>query len=389
MPVRGASQGGGGVGEPSRTPDEQWIRAHTPRSNDARQVASQYYAHGSNKLANSSEYWYPKTNVFGTPETVCFGRLACNAAYAYSLDHPDDAAGAKEIAANYCVENLKKCQADARVWARTMELGDEGVMAAGAGTGRLIGAGARKFGGCTQCFLAGTDVLMADGTTKDIEDVGLGDKVQARDPETGEAGAREVTHLIVTEDDKYFNELSIATEGGVEQLTATYEHPFWSPSENDWIEAGDLEPGVTLLTDEDDTVIVTGNRAYTRHARTYNLTVDDLHTFYVLAGNTPVLVHNSRCQFASMSGPQGVTLWLPQGRKALATANNLKGWFYDIKPAEAAAAGYHKSTRYVRVMNPVTSGPHSYPNGYVSYLNEGGQIINPITGKTVVKSDPF
>ncbi|MEH0511674.1 DUF5615 family PIN-like protein [Streptomyces sp. B21-106] len=30
----------------------------------------------------------------------------------------------------------------------------------------------------------------------------------------------------------------------------------------------------------------------------YNLTVDDLHTYYVLAGETPVLVHNSNCPAA-------------------------------------------------------------------------------------------
>ncbi|MGW0825058.1 polymorphic toxin-type HINT domain-containing protein [Streptomyces sp. NPDC002845] len=144
-----------------------------------------------------------------------------------------------------------------------------------------------------KCFLAGTDVLMADGTTKDIEDVELGDKVQATDPETGETAPREVTALIITEDDKHFNELSIATQDGLEKLTATYEHPFWSPSEDDWVEAGDLKPGMTLLTDEGETVIVTGNRAYTQHATTYNLTVNDLHTYYVLAGETPVLVHNS------------------------------------------------------------------------------------------------
>jgi hypothetical protein len=147
--------------------------------------------------------------------------------------------------------------------------------------------------GCTKCFLAGTDVLMSDGKTKDIEDVRLGDEVMAKDPETGEEGPRKITRLIKTEDDKHFNVLSIATEDGVEELTATYEHPFWSPSEGSWVEAGDLISGMTLLTDEGDTVIVTDNEAYTRHATTYNLTVDDLHTYYVLAGETPVLVHNS------------------------------------------------------------------------------------------------
>ncbi|MFD8936239.1 polymorphic toxin-type HINT domain-containing protein [Streptomyces sp. NPDC059578] len=146
-----------------------------------------------------------------------------------------------------------------------------------------------------KCFLAGTDVLMADGTTKDIEDIKLGDTVQARDPETGESGPREVTRLIRTEDDKQFNELSIATDDGIDELTATHEHPFWSPSQRTWVEAANLEPGMTLLTDEGATVIVTSNRSFTQHAKTYNLTVDDLHTYYVLAGQTPVLVHNSNC----------------------------------------------------------------------------------------------
>ncbi|MDL2081365.1 polymorphic toxin-type HINT domain-containing protein [Streptomyces sp. GXMU-J15] len=153
----------------------------------------------------------------------------------------------------------------------------------------------RVAGDCTKCFLAGTDVLMANGETLNIEDVEVGDEVLATDPETGETGPRRVTRLIITESDKHFDELSIATEDGIEKLTATFEHPFWSPSEDDWVEAGSLTAGMTLLTDDGDTVIVTGNRSFTRHATTYNLTVDDLHTYYVLAGQTPVLVHNSNC----------------------------------------------------------------------------------------------
>ncbi|WKX73552.1 polymorphic toxin-type HINT domain-containing protein [Streptomyces sp. XD-27] len=166
-------------------------------------------------------------------------------------------------------------------------------------------AGKRRKGsapsGC-KCFLAGTDVLMADGTTKDIEDVELGDKVLATDPETGESGARDVTRLIRTEDDKRFNTLSIATADGIETLTATHEHPFWSPSEDRWVEAGGLRPGMSLRTDDGHTVIVTANKPFTRHARTYNLTVGGLHTYYVLAGETPVLVHNSNGKGCGPSG---------------------------------------------------------------------------------------
>ncbi|QKW09053.1 sugar-binding protein [Streptomyces sp. NA04227] len=146
---------------------------------------------------------------------------------------------------------------------------------------------------CFKCFLAGTDVLMADGSTEDIEDVEVGDQVLATDPKTGKTEPHRVTHLIRTEADKKFNKLSLATDQGIESLTATHEHPFWSPSEEDWVPARGLKPGMTLRTDKGDTVIVTANKPFTKHARTYNLTVEGLHTYYVLAGETPVLVHNS------------------------------------------------------------------------------------------------
>jgi hypothetical protein len=146
--------------------------------------------------------------------------------------------------------------------------------------------------GC-KCFLAGTGVLMADGAVKNIEDIELGDKVLATDPETGETGEREVTATIVTEDDKHFVDLTISTPEGEEHLTATHEHPFWSVSRREWIPASDLRPGTLLRTDDARTVTVTHTRQYTAHARTYNLTVAGVHTYYALAGETPVLVHNS------------------------------------------------------------------------------------------------
>ncbi|WP_443068338.1 polymorphic toxin-type HINT domain-containing protein [Streptomyces sp. NBC_01358] len=165
---------------------------------------------------------------------------------------------------------------------------------------KLIKSGAQKGAKkaateCTKCFLAGTDVEMADGTTKNIEDIKVGDKVLATDPETGQTGARPVTRLIVTDSDKHFNELTIQTDEGAEKLTATFEHPFWVPSEGRWVQAGDLRPSMTLRTDDGTTVTVRGNRSYSQYARTFNFTVADLHTYYVLAGETPVLVHNSSC----------------------------------------------------------------------------------------------
>ncbi|WP_436850646.1 polymorphic toxin-type HINT domain-containing protein [Streptomyces longwoodensis] len=274
-----------------------WTATVTPSSNNADMLRGQFSLFASANLSVSfGGYWNPQTNVFGQPENVCYGRLACSHAFSYLLENPDDVDGAKDIAANYCRNNGAECVRDAAVWARGLEIGSEFVEALGTRGVKIGGRATGKLGKqptCSQCFLAGTDVLMADGKTKNIEDVRVGDKVLATDPETGETGARAVSAVIVTEHDKFFNELSIATKDGIEKLTATYEHPFWSPSKHAWTEAGDLKPGMTLRTDKGDTVVIMGNRAFSERARTYNLTVDDLHTYYVLAGETPVLVHNS------------------------------------------------------------------------------------------------
>ncbi|CAL9331958.1 hypothetical protein SUDANB178_00086 [Streptomyces sp. enrichment culture] len=41
-------------------------------------------------------------------------------------------------------------------------------------------------------------------------------------------------------------------------------------------------------------------------------------------------------------------------------------------------------------MDPVTKGPYQYPKGYVIYMNEGGQTMNPLTGQFgIPKSDPY
>ncbi|MEU6395288.1 polymorphic toxin-type HINT domain-containing protein [Streptomyces sp. NPDC046939] len=146
---------------------------------------------------------------------------------------------------------------------------------------------------CTKCFPAGTKVRMGDGSNENIEDVQPGDKVLATNPETGYTAVREVVRQIVTQDDKHFNELTIATRAGPQTLTATEEHPFWSPSQHQWVEAGALKPGMDLLSNDKSTVRVQENRSYAQRRTTYNLTVANIHTYYVLAGTTPVLVHNA------------------------------------------------------------------------------------------------
>ncbi len=172
--------------------------------------------------------------------------------------------------------------------------------------------------GCAQCFPAGTKVLMADSGTRRIETIHPGDTVLATDPATGRTAARKVSRLIITDGDKHFDELTITTPDGPRKLTATYEHPFWNPSAHQWVEARDLTPGTTLLSTHRTTVRVKANRAFDQHTRTYNLTVDDLHTYYVLAGETRGLVHNSTtpCPTVARIAPGS----LPQRKRLLLVA---------------------------------------------------------------------
>ncbi|WP_431776354.1 polymorphic toxin-type HINT domain-containing protein [Streptomyces cucumeris] len=150
-----------------------------------------------------------------------------------------------------------------------------------------------KESGC-HSFVPGTDVLLGDGSTKQIEKVKTGDKVTVTDPKTGRTSVRKVVGTIVTEDDKKFVDLTVDARGKEsDALISTTTHPFWVVNQGKWVDAGDLKPGMMLRTPDGDTVKVRGVRHFERRQRTYDLTVNGVHTYYVLAGATPVLVHNS------------------------------------------------------------------------------------------------
>ncbi|MFJ6655164.1 HYD1 signature containing ADP-ribosyltransferase family protein [Streptomyces sp. NPDC091377] len=153
--------------------------------------------------------------------------------------------------------------------------------------------------GCavSNSFTPDTRVLMADGTTKRIRDVKAGDVVKATDPETGKTYDRKVTAEIKGKGAKQLVKITLDTDGAsgtkTASATATDGHPFWVPALRDWIDATDLKPGQWLQTSAGTRVQVTALKRWTAPNQTvHNLTVADTHTYYVLAGATPVLVHN-------------------------------------------------------------------------------------------------
>jgi RHS repeat-associated protein len=145
------------------------------------------------------------------------------------------------------------------------------------------------------CFAPGTHVLMADGSTKPIEEVEEGDEVLAEDPgEEGEPSAHRVTqvhknwtlrfiHVAVDEDGDG------SSDG---EVKATGEHPFWTENRG-WVAAKDLVFGDQLRDENGRSPRVLSAESVPVTSVTYNLSVEGVKTFFALAGDTALLVHNT------------------------------------------------------------------------------------------------
>ncbi|WP_247648521.1 polymorphic toxin-type HINT domain-containing protein [Saccharomonospora xinjiangensis] len=106
-------------------------------------------------------------------------------------------------------------------------------------------------------------------------------------------------HLVVTitgEGQKRLVEVTIDIDGAAgeqtETITATNGHPFWVADLQQWVPAGDLQPGDWLRTGSGSWIQIQNTNTRTEAQRVHNLTINDLHTYHVLAKTTPVLVHN-------------------------------------------------------------------------------------------------
>ncbi|MBT2381730.1 hypothetical protein J7E90_31700 [Streptomyces sp. ISL-111] len=119
--------------------------------------------------------------------------------------------------------------------------------------------------------------------------------MHSTDPLSGESGPRRVTATIYTPDDREFTGITLKGTRGKTVLEATNHHPFWTPETQSWTNAGQLKAGDALRVADGTLAEIANVRRWKKVQPTYNLTVDDLHTYYVLASEKPVLVHNSSC----------------------------------------------------------------------------------------------
>ncbi|MDJ0344659.1 RHS repeat-associated core domain-containing protein [Streptomyces sp. H10-C2] len=205
-------------------------------------------------------------------------------------------------------------------------------------------------------FTGNTRVLMAGGTTKAIDQIKVGDTIANAVPGQSGTQAHKVTAVIVTHTDHDFVDVTVksaikaakagkstaVTQASLKQrvlkkaavglaasaailatlaavhpgpaghdltatapiaatseataqgdhLTTTFHHPFYDETQAAFTEAKDLHDG-DLLQTPTGTAQVVGVRLFHANTTTYDLTIGTLHTYYVLAGTTSVLVHNS------------------------------------------------------------------------------------------------
>ena len=235
-------------------------------------------------------------------------------------------------------------------------------------------------------FVGATPVLMADGSTKSIDQIKVGDKIADSVP--GQKGTRSntVTAVIVTHTDHDFVDVTLtplgkaAVDSAVKQqpkaattslkskvvrkaglglaasaagfaallglgghhgttppfapagyttaaapaaaaetttpqaeaaaagggtLETTFHHPFYDETQNSFVQAEYLHTGDILQTPT-GTAEVTALHLFHANTTTYDLTIGTLHTYYVEAGSTPVLVHNCDDPVPGITDPRAV-----------------------------------------------------------------------------------
>ncbi|WP_145793482.1 polymorphic toxin-type HINT domain-containing protein [Kitasatospora atroaurantiaca] len=217
-------------------------------------------------------------------------------------------------------------------------------------------------------FTPETAVLMSDGTTKPIAAIIPGDQVEAADPGTAkDQGAHPVIATWINHDNDLID-LSVQPDGGSpETIHTTSKHRFWDDTTHEWVPAGQLTAGHNLVTTTDQHVTVLDVSIKPGSADMYNLTVDSLHTYYVLAGATPVLVHNCGPGVAT---EDDAMLALNRAEELQASRNDY--FMADVKGTTAVIGVFNSETKAFTTRIGINGGG-AMPSGWT--LRPGEEFV--------------
>jgi RHS repeat-associated protein len=212
-------------------------------------------------------------------------------------------------------------------------------------------------------FVAGTLVLLADGTTKPIEQVHDGDVVRTTDPATGAVEDHKVAGTLVHSDENERTEVTLDSGGTV---VATDWHPVWVEEAGDWLPIGSLVAGEHLHSADGRSVLVTAVRHFEQQAPVYDLTVDSIHDYFVGAAGSSVLVHNcgsgeaaSGASNAAESSPEYARQLKRYGKDGVRDLGDGRFRFYG-KLSPPVNAGEMAGRRTVREWNSLSGAKRTY-----------------------------
>ncbi len=174
--------------------------------------------------------------------------------------------GEKQVVSNYETE--------------TVRIADEGGTGA-SGSGSEVGRGSTpRF---HECLRAGTPIWTERGLVA-VEEIKIGDRVLAQDPNSGEIAYKAVLRTTVRPPDKLFrivtDKITLETSDG---------HPFWVQGKG-WVTSRFLKTGDKIQGLESPAEVVIGEELDLSE-ETYNLIVADFHSYFV--GEAKVLSHDN------------------------------------------------------------------------------------------------
>jgi hypothetical protein len=247
--------------------------------------------------------------------------------------------------------------------------------------------GLKNVGKCLKknSFAPDTKVLTADGKSKPIKDLKVGDDVKTGDPTTGKSsGSHKITATMINHDSNLLNVVITTADGRRNVLHTTTEHPFWDDTAHAWVDAAALTPGHMLVTATNQTVAISGLFRLPSPAKDmYNLTVQDLHTYYVLAGGTPVLVHNSGGRGPCIVGQQGeAAAGITKNTEALRI--NGRDRIPDELDHAAGVIGEVKNVKYQHLSTQIKDDlQYAAANGYQMrlYVRGSTRLSGPLQAK--------
>lgn len=132
------------------------------------------------------------------------------------------------------------------------------------------------------CFVAGTNILMADGKTKAIENIKAGEQVMAFDEKSKKAVKAKVAGASTHKTNEY-----LIING---KLKVTPNHPVYANGK--WVEIGSLKKGDSLLNSkkEAEPLINIKKVKLKKSINVYDLEVKKYHNYFAEG----ILVHNKR-----------------------------------------------------------------------------------------------